>query len=422
MAIQNGSESDFFGRPVNPDGTLGAPSRKIKRFCKRKYVLEGTKVGRWSVLECLGRENRWGTYVYRCRCECGTERVISVHQLVPRKHKDGRPGSQSCGCLMRDTNSAKVKHGQFKNGRKGKEWRTWCSMRRRCRESLRYVERGITVCERWDRSFDDFLADVGLAPGDGYTLDRFPDREGNYEPGNVRWATAAEQSRNTSRTHRITFNGETRCLSEWSSILGIAPGTILRRLRRGLPVELVLLARSEPDVGREGVNSTSVVEAGVAPIPSVSDAPELRPVMLTLDGETLTLTQWAERIGIPDGTLRRRVMRGWPPEKVLQGRLPRRGLRLTLNGETLTLVEWSERLGVPRHVLYTRHRAGMPVEEVLKPSRKVDRVTLTHQGQTLTLNEWSEKIGVPAPTIYERLKRGLPMERVLHPALLCRRA
>lgn len=84
-----------------------------------------------------------------------------------------------------------ILHGECRS----KEWRSWCSMRRRCREKPHYVKRGITVCARWE-SFAFFLEDVGRAPSEAHTLDRFPNPAGNYEPGNVRWATMLEQRHN----------------------------------------------------------------------------------------------------------------------------------------------------------------------------------------------------------------------------------
>lgn len=88
-----------------------------------------------------------------------------------------------------------VTHGHAK-GVRSKEYRTWLSMRRRCREHPYYVSNGITVCESWQRSFEAFLAHIGPAPSEQHSIDRYPDPKGDYEPGNVRWATKAEQSGN----------------------------------------------------------------------------------------------------------------------------------------------------------------------------------------------------------------------------------
>lgn len=85
-----------------------------------------------------------------------------------------------------------VIHGESRS----KEHRAWVEMKRRCSSRPHYVKRGIKVCERWRESFLCFLADVGRAPSSTHTLDRFPNPAGNYEPGNVRWATMLEQRHN----------------------------------------------------------------------------------------------------------------------------------------------------------------------------------------------------------------------------------
>jgi hypothetical protein len=93
-----------------------------------------------------------------------------------------------------------------------------------------YGGRGITVCERWD-SFENFLVDMGQMPGRGYSIDRI-DNDGNYEPGNCRWATRAEQSSNTSRNVLVTHNGITKTLTQWSDDLGLNRGTVRTRYHR----------------------------------------------------------------------------------------------------------------------------------------------------------------------------------------------
>src|SRR3972149_3750851 len=82
------------------------------------------------------------------------------------------------------------------------EHRAWCGMMTRCywsqpgdRNFALYRGAGIAVAERW-HSFLNFLADIGAKPSPKHSLDRFPNPAGDYEPGNVRWATAKEQARN----------------------------------------------------------------------------------------------------------------------------------------------------------------------------------------------------------------------------------
>ena len=115
------------------------------------------------------------------------------------------------------------------------ELEAWRGMKRRCydpkrKDFVHYGARGIRVCERWLNSFDDFLADVGPRPGRGLSLDRI-DVNGNYEPGNVRWATQTEQTRNLRTRNRIiTVDGVSMCLAAWAEKTGFSPILIHQRI------------------------------------------------------------------------------------------------------------------------------------------------------------------------------------------------
>ena len=103
-----------------------------------------------------------------------------------------------------DGNTIALRHGHTRHdGWRSRTYEAWSSMLSRCNNPkhkayARYGGRGIEVCARW-RIFENFLADMGECP-DGLTLDRFPNRDGNYEPGNCRWATYTEQARNRDVT------------------------------------------------------------------------------------------------------------------------------------------------------------------------------------------------------------------------------
>ena len=137
----------------------------------------GTKFGRWTVIGDGGKQGR-----FLCRCECGTTRVVRAGHL---RHGSSR----SCGCAR----VGPVVHGHARKGDEHPLYGTWKAMHERCRKHLNYAGRGITVCERW-ASFAVFLADIGERPP-GTSLDRI-DNDGDYEPGNVRWATPVEQAAN----------------------------------------------------------------------------------------------------------------------------------------------------------------------------------------------------------------------------------
>jgi hypothetical protein len=114
-------------------------------------------------------------------------------------------------------------------------------MKRRCHTPTdasfpRYGGRGIVVCARWRESFEAFLADVGLRPSPTHSIDRIKS-EGNYEPGNVRWATPLQQGKNTSRNINHDVDGKTQNLSQLSTQLGGRRNLVRKRLKRGWTLE-----------------------------------------------------------------------------------------------------------------------------------------------------------------------------------------
>lgn len=102
-----------------------------------------------------------------------------------------------------------------------------------------YGGAGVKVCDRW-RLFDVFWQDMGERPSLEHTLDRYPDRRGNYEPGNVRWATRWEQGHNRSDLLLLMHNGKTQCLNDWARELGVNREALKARLNRGWTVDRAL--------------------------------------------------------------------------------------------------------------------------------------------------------------------------------------
>lgn len=139
-----------------------------------------------------------------------------------------------------DMGTGIIIHGCAARDHRTPEHWAWTQMRARCRNPKcpsykNYGGRGISVCPRWD-SFAHFLVGIGPRPSDKHSLDRI-DNDGDYEPGNVRWATRWEQQRNMRTNVLLTARGETLVLFEWARRLDVEPSTIQARLKRGWPVE-----------------------------------------------------------------------------------------------------------------------------------------------------------------------------------------
>lgn len=177
----------------------------------------GSKFGRLTVAEKLPK------YHWRCDCDCGGSTIAYASHL--------RAGMRiSCGCVR----GAPRTH----NMSSSPEYAAWDNAKSRCfrkkdRKYPLYGGRGITMCEEWKNSFQEFYKYMGPRPSADHSLDRFPNPNGNYEPGNCRWATIEEQNNNRSINRRLMIGGLCFTVAQASRLTGIPHATILGRLDAG---------------------------------------------------------------------------------------------------------------------------------------------------------------------------------------------
>lgn len=177
----------------------------------------GMKFGSLTVLE---RSGSWrGRAEWLCSCGCGnTCEVAATHLTQGRR--------TTCGCR-----SYLVKHDLSRTP----EYRTWAWMKQRCYNVKAsgypyYGGRGIRICDEWLSDPEAFINYVGVKPTPRHTIDRYPNNDGHYEPGNVRWATRKEQMNNARHNILVELDGEIHNVSEWCGLLHIDRGTVLSRI------------------------------------------------------------------------------------------------------------------------------------------------------------------------------------------------
>ena len=188
----------------------------------RAIDMTGLRFGRLVVLR--RGENKGVEPCWICRCDCGST-------TAPRGASLRHGYTQSCGCIAREiTSERSIRHGLTGTP----EWRSWAAMRGRClspshRNYAGYGGRGITVCDRWRESFENFFADMGPRPSPAHQIDRIDNNSG-YSQENCRWATRAENMSNRRVT--VRYGGLT--LKEISAATGENYYTLKTRAFRGL--------------------------------------------------------------------------------------------------------------------------------------------------------------------------------------------
>ncbi len=192
--------------------------------------LVGLRFGKLTVLALAPRRDGSRKIYWSAICDCAKEIAVRADSL-----RNGH--TTSCGCRQREacsTLNGLSRHPLFA---------VWNGMIARCTKDQAsqqnfsyYGGRGIKVCDRWMQSFEAFIADVPERPSADHQLERM-DNNGNYEPGNITWATRKEQGRNRRNNVIVNVHGRAMCLVEAVELLGLPYQRVHLRLRRGWTVE-----------------------------------------------------------------------------------------------------------------------------------------------------------------------------------------
>lgn len=200
-------------------------NKRIERISKR--------YGRLVVIslhQTKSREAHW-----YCQCDCGGTTTVRGSSL-------SRGDVKSCGCLRSElTIERHLTHGMTGIP----EYITWASMIARTTDkskpnSKNYIDRGITVCDSWLHSFENFYKDMGDRLSPKHSIDRI-NNDGNYEPGNCRWATSTEQNNNKRSNVNITLSNETHTLKQWANIYNIDYKMVYYRYSAGWPISEIFM-------------------------------------------------------------------------------------------------------------------------------------------------------------------------------------
>lgn len=179
----------------------------------------GTRYGRLVLIGRLARHK------HLFQCDCGQKTTGQLSDVLY-----GR--KLSCGCLRKERATIHGHSGKAKS----REYSSWMSMKGRCLNKSNtaypwYGGRGIQVYKRW-LTFENFLADMGAAPSQVHTIERL-NSDGNYEPGNCRWATRKEQALNRRTNRLVEYNGKRQTVSEWVTLLKLDDELVRSRLKLG---------------------------------------------------------------------------------------------------------------------------------------------------------------------------------------------
>lgn len=200
-------------------------------------IQEGGKYNEWTIIEVSHKCPKTGSIFWKCQCSCGNIRRVAGHRIL-------RGESKRCNAPMHmKANPVNVTHGM----RYTKIYGIWKNMKIRCLNPKAqnfhlYGGRGISVCDRWVDSFENFYEDMKDGYEEGLSIERIEVDEGYYKE-NCRWVTMADQAKNKRNTAYITYKGVTKRAFDWAEIIGANPRSLSRRVYLGWSPEECLFGK-----------------------------------------------------------------------------------------------------------------------------------------------------------------------------------
>jgi hypothetical protein len=293
--------------------------------------LTGKVFSRLTVLE---RAPNKGVRTYwLCKCECGRKKSIQAYSL-----SNGH--TRSCGCIQSEFISIRnTTHGLCKTP----EYNTWRKIKERCLNKdtpsfHNYGGRGISLFPEWVNSYEKFLSYIGNRPSKKHSIDRI-NNNGNYEPGNVRWATNWQQANNKRVNHIIEFNGITQTMAEWADQTGITYNSIRTRINKGWSIEDTLTIST----GSMRHNSR----------------------ILEYNGVSQSVIDWSRQTGLDNKTIYDRINSGWTIEDALT-KTKKTGRILDYCGKSQSIADWSRETGIDGDIIGERvNKLGWTIEKAL---------------------------------------------------------
>jgi hypothetical protein len=211
--------------------------------------LKGKRFGYLLVVQLDHKSKDMANY-WLCKCDCGKEKLVQTSNL-----NSGR--TQSCGCKKGELISLNVSSHGFCKTKCAPEYYAWSAIKQRClnpksKEYFRYGGRGIKVCARWERSFVNFIRDMGERPK-GTSIER-KNNNGNYEPSNCVWADKFAQANNTRKNRYIQYDEKRITVQQLANLTCIPYHILSYRIRHNWSVKKAITTpnRKESKLAQTG--------------------------------------------------------------------------------------------------------------------------------------------------------------------------